>query len=129
MVNYENIVTELEKSNSLRLFVVVQMDELVDTWTVIFAADWVNEGNLRGTHKKISDLIDKNGSKVDVARVSRIGIFDSNHYLVKGILQYSGDRNLRDVKINGNTIHSGTIFYPRQDKLSVKAKRNVSKNS
>ena len=119
MVNYENIVSELEKKNTLSLFVVVQMDELVNTWTVIFAADWVNEKNLPTTYKEISNLIDKNGSQADIAKVSRIGIFDSNHYLVKGIMKYSDEKELRDVKINGNTIHSGTIFYPRREKKKV----------
>lgn len=114
MVDYTKIVAELKKDNSLSLFAVVQMDELVNTWMVIFAADWINDKNSQETYRKISSLIDKNVSRTDIAKVSRISIFKSDHYLIKGLLKYSGEINLKDVKINGNTIHNGAVFYPEK---------------
>src|SRR3989344_4939454 len=105
MVNFKKIVEELKKENSISLFFVAQMDELLETWTVIFAADWINDKNLQTVYQKISKLIDENGNKTDVAQVSRINIFNSDHYLVKGFLKYSSEQELSNVKINGNTIH------------------------
>jgi arginyl-tRNA synthetase len=113
MVNYENIVTELKKNYSLRLFAVVQMDELIDTSTVIFAAENVDDKNRDDIYKKINSLIDKNDDKASIVEVSRINIFDSNHYLAKGLLQYVDKGELIEVKINGNTIHRGTMYYPK----------------
>lgn len=112
MVNYKKIVEELKKESSLSLFFVAQMDELMEAWTVIFAADWINDRNLQTVYQKISKLIDENGSRVDIAQVSRINIFNSDHYLIKGLLEYSGEQELSNVKINGNTIHYGMLFYP-----------------
>ena len=112
MVDYVRIVTELKSENTLAFFAVVKMDELVDTWTVMFAADWVNDKNRMDVYNRINALIDANGKKADIVEVSRIGIFNSNHYLIKGLLRYTKGSELKDIKINGNTIHRGTVFYP-----------------
>ena len=116
MVDYEKIIKELNKNKEkpISLFFVAQMDELVDTWTIIFAADWVTDKNIHSTYAKISKLIDKNGSKSDIDKVSRIWIFNSNHYLVKELLKLSDKSELNEIKINGNTIHRGTIIYPKK---------------
>ena len=113
MVDYSKIVTELEKEKGgLAYFAIVRMDEFVDMWTVMFAADWVNDKNRIDIYNRINNLIDANGKKSDIAKVSRIGIFNSDHYLIKGLLKYSKEPELKDIKINGNTIHSGRVFYP-----------------
>ncbi|MEK7498996.1 MAG: hypothetical protein AAB649_00125, partial [Patescibacteria group bacterium] len=57
--DFKKIVSELkQKYSSLALFAIVKMDELVDTWTVIFAADEVRDSNISEIYKTISKLID-----------------------------------------------------------------------
>ena len=91
------------------LFATLQMDELVDKWSVILSAPWAREGDTE-IFTYVKNSVISQLTEEEINSVARIGIFPKNAHLIELLLEYPKDSLIEDEKVNGNLIHKAHIL-------------------
>lgn len=107
----QKILGDLKKANKpVWLFAALKMDEMIDRWSIIVAAPWINSQNRNVAFKEIVDLIVSSLESTDVALIARMSLLNRDDHLVQELLKRKTGDILKDEKVNGNLIHSGVII-------------------
>jgi hypothetical protein len=113
--NYQNALDAFTKKNNgktVDLFAVLKMDELIDKWSVILAADWINDSNRKAAFNSLVDTLLNNLDGEELTEIARVGVFPTTNHLIELFLEkfQTGQYIKEDARINGNTIHEGYII-------------------
>ena len=113
--NYKKVLDTFIERNGNRtvdLFVVLKMDELIDKWSILLAAPWINEENRKETFGSLANILIEVLGEEEIAEVARVGVFPSSYYLVGLFAEKfrAGQYIKEDARINGNVIHEGYII-------------------
>ncbi len=114
----KKIIEVIEKEfGTLSLFAILKMDEIVDKWSVIVAADWISESTepkRNALFKTIFDQMNKVLNEEENASISRLGLFGTENHIVQELkklkLGEDGTVRIKDEKVNGNMVHEGIIL-------------------
>ena len=118
MVIYDNYKKALDSfisrssDKSVNLFAVLKMDELIDKWSVLLAADWITEDNRKENFNLLADVLTKTLDDKEIYEIARVGVFGTNFHLAELFLEkfQTGQHIKEDAQINGNVIHEGYIL-------------------
>jgi len=113
--NYQKVLDEFIKKNDnkpVNLFAVLKMDELIDKWSVLLAADWVTDEIRKQTFSSLANILIEKLSEEEINEIARVGVLGTSHHLVELFLDkfQTGQYIDEDARINGNTIHEGYII-------------------
>jgi len=112
----KNLIPKIETEfGELGLFAMLKMDEIVDKWSLLFAAHWVtdtDEEKRDRIFEKIYQLLEEVLTEEEGASVARIGLMPTDTHIVEELkrLNAEGSTTLNNMKINGNTVHEGIIL-------------------
>src|SRR3989344_3735500 len=107
----KKILQLIEKGKgTVSVFAIFKMDELVDKWSLVFSASWLDDKNSFDLFQYIQELLKKELSVEELNSIARIGLFKSNEHIVNIILSSfsisdGSDVYLKDSKLNGYRIH------------------------
>lgn len=117
--NYKKVLNDFIKKNGNRdvaFFAVLKMDELVDKWSILVSADWINGGNDKAAFSSLIGILQKNLGTEELSEIARIVFYPSNEHLVNLFFdKFSEGQVIReDARVNGNIIHEGYILALRK---------------
>lgn len=98
-----------ESHQDINLLAVMKMDDLVDKWSIVVAADWITSDNTREVFNNFVTLIKAELNKEELDSIARLGIFSADEHLVSELLKYKSGTVITDTKVNGNRIYEGYI--------------------
>ncbi len=109
---YKEIIKE---KTSLNLFMLVKMDDFIDKWTLIVAANWVDPHNLNVTFDYMLSKLRKELSPEEGSQIARVGIFTPHDQLVQEftrsvVVADSEPIRLVNAQVNGYKVHEAWIF-------------------
>jgi hypothetical protein len=112
--NYTEVLNEFRKNNSnqpVALFAVLKMDELVDKWSILLSANWINDNNEKEVFSDLLAILQDKLSPEELSEIARIGFFPRNEHLVDLMMKQfkQGEHIAEDAKVNGNIVHEGYI--------------------
>jgi hypothetical protein len=113
--NYQRVLDIFIEKNGnkpVEFFAVLKMDELIDKWSVLLAADWVTEENRKETFNMLVSILIDTLNPEEIAEVARVGVMPTSVHLVEVFLDkfQAGQYIKEDARINGNVIHEGYII-------------------
>jgi hypothetical protein len=127
--NYRKVLTRFIKKNGNKpvvLFAVLKMDELVDKWSVLVSADWIEGENNRQAFSDLIEILQDELDSDELNEIARIVIYNRSQHLVELMLKQfkEGQHIEEDAKVNGNVIHEGYIISlnnvePGQESLAL----------
>ena len=104
----ENLIAS---KGQLYLFAILKMDEVIDKWTVIISALWIQEDNMNESFILISDTIVSYLSEEELSEVANVGVFLLEEHIVQDLLKYkAGTKITEDERVNGNIVYKGYIL-------------------
>lgn len=107
-----------QEKGSLTLLAILKIDDLVDTWSILFSAEWMNTENkieMKGNFSYLFNLLESTFSSEELRLIARIGIFPKDYYLIKELSNFKTGAHVTDTtQINGNTIHEAHIIYSKK---------------
>lgn len=111
----KNIAETIEREKGkLTVFAAIKMDELVDSWSIVFSADWINvidDDARKSNFGYIFSLLEKELTADERQQIARIGIFPRDYYLIRELCKFKPDAHVVETtKINGNIIHEARII-------------------
>lgn len=109
--SFRKAIEELAKQQNIVLFAILKMDDLTDRWTLIFALNDIS--NKQEFFDQALTLVRGNISAEEAQNIARIGVFPTDDHLITELLKYPTETELKDIKVNGNYIHTGYIFISR----------------
>lgn len=99
---------------SLKLFAVLKMDDIVDKWTILLCADWIerNQNSEFAAYQYFLGLMKELLTDDERASVARVGVFapSDDHLLMELLKMPSGTEINEDRVVNGNVVHQGFIL-------------------
>lgn len=111
--NYNKVLSRFTQNHGkpMILFAVLKMDELIDKWSIILSADWINTENNREIFNDLINILQEELNKEQLNEVARIVFYSSDEHLVQLMLKQfrEGQHIEEDAKVNGNVIHEGYI--------------------
>jgi hypothetical protein len=117
MVNdFSETISSIERQKgSLGLFAVAKMDDLIDRWTILIGASWINDDNIKETFREIIDILKENSAMNDLNHIARIGIYSLDEHLIQDLLMYKeGTHITEQTRANGNLIHEAYIIKSKE---------------
>lgn len=113
--NYQKVLDifiERNGNKTVDFFAALKMDEHIDKWSVLLAADWVTEENRKEAFNSLATILIETLSDEEIAEVARVGILPSSNHLIELFLDkfQAGQYIKEDARINGNIIHEGYII-------------------
>ena len=116
VANFKKILDILKAGNkSFWLFACLKMDDLVDKWSLIISAPWINEGNENDEYKNILNIIKSNITDEELSSIARIVILQKDDHLIQELLKKPSGTEIKDEKVNGNIIHYGFVIESNPD--------------
>jgi len=103
------------EGNPVWLFAFLKMDEIVDKWSLIISAPWVNEENREEKFKYIINLLKSNLNEEELSSIARIVVLSKDSYLSQELLKKKSGDLIKDEKINGNIVHDGQVIESNSD--------------
>jgi hypothetical protein len=97
------------------LAALLKMDDLVDRWTLVISAPWINEENRDHEFTQIHALLKSALSQEELISIVRFGIFDKHSHLVRELMSRPTDSKLEEEQLNGNIVHEGIILESNPD--------------
>lgn len=92
------------------LLAVMKMDDLIDKWSILIAADWITSENHRQVFNDFVVLIKDELNEEERGTIARVGVFSTKDHLVSELLNYKTGTIITDTKVNGNKIYEGYII-------------------
>jgi len=99
-----------ERGKPVWIFAFLKMDEFLDKWSLVISAPWINESNKNSEFEGVLDIVKKNISNEKLSSIARIVLLDKDDHLIQELLKKNSGDEIRDEKINGNTVHYGYII-------------------
>lgn len=91
------------------LFAYLKMDDLMDKWSIVISAPWINDENEDSEYKKIIEIIKKNLNEEELSSIARVVFLPKDDHLIDELLKKPAGTEIKDAKVNGNIIHEGFI--------------------
>ena len=127
--NYRKVLARFIEKNGNKpvvLFAVLKMDELVDKWSVLISADWINDDNNKQAFSDLIEILQDELGGDELNEIARIVIYKRTQHLIELMLKQfkEGQHIDEDAKVNGNVIHEGYIIAlnntePNQESLAL----------
>jgi hypothetical protein len=112
----KKVIEELEISNKpFWMFAVLKMDEMVDKWSIIISAPWINDENRHTQFNLILDLLKKYLDEKELYSIGRISLLPREGHLIEELLKMNSGDIISNSPINGNTIHEGQVIISHSD--------------
>lgn len=119
MVNKIALIIEslTRRHGPVYLAAILLMDELVDKWTIVLSAPWINNSEI---HKQaFSELVNDLKKELDpeeLHSIARLAIFPKEAHLIEELLKYSKGAEIDSPqKINGNQVYRGHIIESQSE--------------
>ena len=123
--NLRKILNILKTDNKpVWLFAILKMDEIIDRWSVIISAPWINEVNRKEAFSTILELLKDSLDKSDLASIARMSLLERSDYLIEELLKKKTGDLIKEEKINGNMVHEGAIIESSPDLVWSEENRN-----
>ncbi len=110
----EKLKTILEKfktdQKQVWLFAFLKMDEVIDKWSLVISAPWINESNRNDQFEYILKTLRENLDQSDLLSIARVAILMKTDHLAEELLMKKSGDIIHDEQINGNMIHEGHII-------------------
>jgi len=104
------IIEELEESNKpFWVVALLKMDELVDRWSLVMSAPWVNDTNRSDAFGEILELLKSKLSQEELVSIGQLGLLPKEDHLIDELLKFDSGSTVNG-KLNGNMIHEGTVI-------------------
>jgi len=97
-------------SGGVYIFAIMQMDELVDKWTVVLSASWATEETRKEVFEEIRSLLVGKLDTKQLSSIARIGQFSKTEHLIEELLKYQKGAVIENTRINGNLVYKGYIL-------------------
>ncbi|MCX6782348.1 MAG: hypothetical protein NTW66_04520 [Candidatus Magasanikbacteria bacterium] len=112
----QSILVDFEKAqkNSVNVLAIMKMDELIDKWSIILSASWVNEKNSGDIFTSFLALMKKYFTDEELNTIARVGILPIDEHLIVGLLDIGSGAEIKDRKINGNMIYEGYVISSKK---------------
>lgn len=108
---YRGLTEDLRAVKGVEFFAVVKMDDLTDRWSLVFGLLGAKDLDKREkVFTKIRDIIIEHLSQEDMQDIARISLFATTEHLIKDLMGYAENEDIKDVRANGNFIHNGHVF-------------------
>lgn len=113
MVNkFSEVLNQLvQRHGDVYVFAVLQMDDLIDKWSIIMSAPWINTS---GAHREIFEetrnLLIEKFTDEELSNIARLGLLSVDEHLIQELLKYNKGTEIKSQKINGNIVHKGFIL-------------------
>lgn len=111
------IIREIKDvKGDVELFAILKMDNITDKWSVICAANWINETNRREQFSFILNIMDKFLSIEEKTSIARVGLMPMDNYFTESFMSaFNITEAVRPVyvkstQVNGSYIEEGYIF-------------------
>ena len=105
-----------KERGDIYLLALLQMDELIDIWSIIISAPWITEQNRGKSFIYIRDKVAKLLTIEQMNSIARLGVFTKDIHIVEELMKYKvGTEFTHDRKVNGNVVHAGYIIASNSD--------------
>lgn len=106
------------------LFACLKMDEVIDKWTLVLSAPWINDVNRSTEFQNIIDLLNQTLSDEELSSIAGIAFLAKEDHLVRELLKKRSGDTVKNEKVNGNLIYEGTVIESNPeltlaDKVSI----------
>ncbi|HXH27091.1 MAG TPA: hypothetical protein VNG90_04285 [Candidatus Acidoferrum sp.] len=113
--NYKKVLNDFVAANDNRritLFAVLKMDELIDKWSIVIAAEWITKENRKTVFSSLIAALQKNLGAEELTEVARASFYSTDEHLVQLFREtFNAGQHIReDARVNGNVIHEGYII-------------------
>lgn len=108
----QSVLDQYEKNhdNGINLFAILKMDDLIDKWSIVIAADWMTPDLYSQVFNDFAVLLQNNLDQDESNSIARLGISSTTEHLISELLKYKTGDEIPDGKINGNTIYEGHVI-------------------
>jgi hypothetical protein len=121
--NFKKILDTLKADNRpVWLFAYLKMDDLIDKWSLIISAPWINANNENDEYKNILNIVKSCITDEESSSIARVVILPKDDHLIEELLKKEPTAEIKDEKINGNIIHSGFIVESNPDLVTIENK-------
>lgn len=108
---------EANGNNKVLLFAILKMDEIIDRWSILISAPWIEDSNRKDIFKQFISILQKDLNQEELSEIARISFPSVDEHLIELFVKdfQSGQHIKEDAKINGNIIHEGFIIALNKD--------------
>ncbi|MBI3046466.1 MAG: hypothetical protein HYY86_02965 [Candidatus Harrisonbacteria bacterium] len=92
------------------LFAFLKMDEIIDKWSLVISAPWINEQNRDQEFEYIINLLKENLNGEELSSIARISVLAKDSHLSQELMKKKTGDLIKEEQINGNIIHEGQIL-------------------
>jgi hypothetical protein len=115
---YKKLLAEIEAlKGEVDLFVIAQMDDLSDKWSIIISASWVKKETETQDFSSIVDLVKRNFTKEETSAIAVLSLYDTNDYVPQLFLKYNSGQEIRNEEVNGFKIQEAYILKSLSERL------------
>jgi hypothetical protein len=114
----EKLKTILEKfekkqGKNIDLLAILKMDDLIDKWSIVVSAKWINDQNVKQSFNDFVKFIISGLSDEELSTIARLNVMSVDEHLAEELLKFKTGTNIENQKINGNQIYEGYIIFSR----------------
>lgn len=113
MVNkLKEILSQIESERgAVSLFALFKMDDVVEKWTILLGASWINDDNSMEVFNILRTKMIQSFTSEERSSIARMGIYNSSSHLIKELSHYKTGVSITErTRINGNIIHEGIVI-------------------
>lgn len=105
------LFVEGHSDQQVALFAVLKMDDLVDRWSILVSAYWINDDNRKDIFSDLIATLQQELDAEELSEIARIVFYRPEEHLIQLFLEQfeSGQHIKEDAKVNGNVVHEGYI--------------------
>ena len=107
---FKQILAALQQQGKISLFVVLKMDDYVNSWSIVVCGENLRAGD-KDSFSQVVRVFNDLLSKEEKSSIARIGIFNESDYIPQLFANYKdGTEILKETKINGFVVYEGHIL-------------------
>jgi len=109
---YNKIITTIIKEKkSLTLFVVMSIDDLLESLTILIASKWINNKNSKDIFSYVLNLLKENLNDEELSKITRLSLYSEDEPSIQLFKKFETNDTIINQQINGFDIKRGDVIY------------------